>query len=228
MSNQVVAKNWKTSQKYIRIGHNKAIKNYFKTVTVRTTREALRNSLLIYKNDSASQMLVKMQYFQQYLSGVKSDTVPVIPDSWQVKIEGNRPQLIVVFKPKSSKYPKPDSRWSLSIPHFDFNQANIANQLKKIPDYEKGKHQGVYTLKDNSKIIIYAKSGNEAKRVIKKIVTSNLIKSKYIIDRSKIEDDIKVGEARGTYKELLVTPTYAKYFSTGQKDLNPDWVSFID
>ena len=228
MSNQVVAKNWKTSQKYIRIGHNKAIKNYFKTVTIRTTREALRNSLLIYKNDSASQMLVKMQYFQQYLSGIKSDTVPVIADSWQVKIEGNRPQLIVVFKPKSNKYPKPDSRWSLSIPHFDFNQANIANQLKKIPDYEKGKHQGVYTLKDNSKIIIYAKSGNEAKRVIKKIVTSNLIKSKYIIDRSKIEDDIKVGEARGTYKELLVTPTYAKYFSTGQKDLNPDWVSFID
>ncbi len=228
MSNQVVAKNWKTSQKYIRIGHNKAIRNYFKTVTVRTTREALRNSLLIYKNDSASQMLVKMQYFQQYLSGVKSDTVPVIPEYFPMRIGSERPQLVVVFKPKSNKYPKQDSRWSLSIPHFDFNQGNISNQLKKIPDYEKGKHQGTYTLKDNSKIIVYAKSGNEARKTIKKIVTSNLIKSKYIVDRTKIDDDIKVGEARGTYKEVLVTPTYAKYFSTGQKNLQPDWVSFIE
>ncbi len=32
MTNQIAAKNWKTSQKYIRIGHNKAIRNYFKFV----------------------------------------------------------------------------------------------------------------------------------------------------------------------------------------------------
>ena len=224
----MTVRDWRTSQKYIRIGHNKTIRDYFKTVQTRTTREALRNSLLIYKNDSASQMLVKMQYFQQYLSGVKSDTVPVIPDSWQIRIEKNRPQLIVVFKAKSSKYPNPDSRWSLSIPHFNFNQANIPNQLKKIPDYEKGKHQGVYTLKDNSKIILYAKSGNEARKTIKKIITSNLIKTKYIVDRNSLDENIKVGEVRGTYKEVLVTPTYAKYFSTGQKNLQPDWVSFIE
>ncbi len=140
MTNQAtVTRNWKTSQKYIRVGHNKAIRNYFRTVRNNTVREKLRNSLLIYKNDSASQMLVKMQYFQQYLSGIKTDTVPVLPDSWQVRIEGNRPQLIVVFKPKSSSYPKQDSRWSMSIPHFDFTQSNIDNQLQKIPDYEKGK-----------------------------------------------------------------------------------------
>lgn len=122
--------------------------------------------------------------------------------------------------PKSSKYPKPDSRWSLSIPHFDFNKANIDNQLKKIPDYEKGKHQGVYTLKDNSKIILYAKSATEAKKTIKKIITSNLIKSKYITDRSKIEDDIKVGEARGTYKEVLVTPTYSNKLIIQKKNVS--------
>ncbi len=221
-------RDWKTSQKYIRVGHNKAIRNYFKTVRNNTVREKLRNSLLIYKNDSASQMLVKMQYFQQYLSGVKSDTVPVIPEYFPMRIGSERPQLVVVFKPKSSNYPKQDSRWSLSIPHFDFNQGNISNQLKKIPDYEKGKHQGVYTLKDNSKIILYAKSGNEARKTIKKIITSNLIKTKYIVDRNSLDENIKVGEVRGTYKEVLVTPTYAKYFSTGQKNLQPDWVSFIE
>ncbi len=86
----------------------------------------------------------------------------------------------------------------------------------------------VYTLKDNSKIILYAKSGNEARKTIKKIITSNLIKTKYIVDRNRLDENIKVGEVRGTYKEVLVTPTYAKYFSTGQKNLQPDWVSFIE
>ena len=95
-------------------------------------------------------------------------------------------------------------------------------------DYEKGKYQGTYTLKDNSKIIIYAKSAIEAKRVIRTILTRNLVKTRYITNRSRIDDDIKVGEAKGTYQELLVTPTYAKYFSTGQKNLQPDWVSFIE
>ena len=222
-------RDWKISQKYIRVGHNKAIRNYFKTVTARTTREALRNSLLIYKNDSASQMLVKMQYFQQYLSGVKTETVPIIPDSWQPKIISNeRPQLVVVFKPNSTNYLKPRSRWSLSIPHFDFNQANLNNQLRKIPEYDKGRYRGSYTLKDNSKIVVYAKSSNEAKRFIIRIIASNIIKSDYVVNRNNLDDEIIVSKARGDYEELRVTPTYVKYFATGQQNLKPDWVSFIE
>ncbi len=222
-------RDWKTSQKYIRVGHNKAIRNYFQTVIARTTREALRNSLLIYKNDSASQMLVKMQYFQQYLSGIKTETLPLIPDSWQPKINSNeRPQLVVVFKPKSQSYFKPDSRWSLSIPHFDFTQANLNNQLRKIPEYDKGRYRGSYTLKDNSKIVVYAKNSNEAKRFITRIITNNLVKNNYVINRSNLNDEIVVNQVKGNYQELRVIPTYVKYYSTGQQNLKPDWVSFIN
>jgi len=221
-------KDWKTSQKYIRIGHNKAIKSYFLTVLEGSNREKLRNSLLIYKNDSAPQMLVKMQYFSQYLAGIKSDTVPVIPDSWQVRVGSKRPQLIVIFKPKNSSYPDKDSRWSLSIPHFDFTTANKESQLQKIPDYEKGKHQGVFTLKDNSKIIVYAKSNTEARQFIKSIVNNGLVKREQLYESTIEDDDIKVGEAKGTFQELEVTPTFAKYFSTGQKNLKPDWITRID
>ena len=222
-----VARDWKTSQRYIRVGHNKAIRNYFQTVPTGSNRENLRNSLLMYKDDSAPQMLVKMQYFNQYLSGIKFDTVPVIPDSWQVRVGRDRPQLIVIFKPKNSSYPKPDSRWTLSIPHFDFTSSNKESQLRKIPNYEKGKHQGVYTLKDNSKIIVYAKSNLEARPFIKSIVNNGLIKREQLYESTITDDDIKVGEAKGTYQELEVTPTCAKYFSTGQKNLKPDWIEFI-
>ena len=222
-------RNWKISQKYIRVGHNKAIRNYFKTVTAKTTRESLRNSLLIYKNDRASQMLVKMQYFQQYLSGIKTETLPLIPDSWQPKINSNeRPQLVVVFKPKNQNYPNPASRWSLSIPNFDFTQTNLNNQLRKIPEYDKGRYRGSYTLKDNSKIVVYAKNSNEAKRFITRIITNNLVKNNYVVNRSNLNDEIVVNQVKGNYQELRVIPTYVKYYSTGQQNLKPDWVSFIN
>ncbi len=225
----VAVRDWRTSQRYIRIGHNKAIKNYFQTVKRGTTRESLRNSLLITSFDSADQMLIKMQYFNQYLSGVKSETVPLIPEFWNMRVGSARPQLVVAFRPKNrSNEPKNKaSKWALTIPHFDATgtQTNIQKKLKLIPEYEKGNYQGTLTLKDNSKLIIYAKSIIEAERFIKKIVTSNLIDKKYL---DKTNYEIKVGKIKGNYKEIRVTPTYAKYFSTGQKNLQPDWVSFIE
>ncbi len=225
----VTVRDWRTSQRYIRIGHNKAIRNYFQTVKRGTTRESLRNSLLITSFDSADQMLIKMQYFNQYLSGVKSETVPLIPEFWNMRVGSERPQLVVAFRPKnrSKNLKNKDSKWALTIPHFDTTgtQTNIQKKLKLIPEYEKGNYQGTLTLKDNSKLIIYAKSIIEAERFIKKIVTSNLIDKKYL---DKTNYEIKVGKIKGNYKEIRVTPTYAKYFSTGQKNLQPDWVSFID
>ena len=218
----VAVRDWRTSQRYIRIGHNKAIRNYFQTVKRGTTRESLRNSLLITSKDSADHMLVKMQYFNQYLSGIKTDTVPVIPEWWQARVGSDRPQLVVVFKAKNENS---NSRWSLGIPHFNATPKNLKSKLKLIPDYTKGNYQGILTLKDNSKLIIYAKSINESENFIKKIVTSNLINSKYL---DKNNYDIKVGKIKGNFKEVKVTPTYAKYFSTGQKNLQPDWVSFIE
>ncbi len=225
----MTVKDWKTSQKYIRIGHNKKIKEYFKTVPIRTARESLRNTLLIYKNDSASQMLVKIQYFQFYLSGVKTLTAPLIPDSWQPKLFRNkRPQLVVVYKPDDRKYPNPDSRWSLTIPHFNFTKRTLEKQLKAIPDYEKGRFQGVYRLTDNSKLVVYAKSEAKAKSFIKKIIKSKLVKDDYIANKATLDADIFTGASKGNYATVKVTPTYVKYYSTGQRDLQPDWASFID
>lgn len=228
-----VTKDWKTSQRYIRVGHNKAIRNYFQTVPTGSTRENLRNSLLMYKDDSAPQMLVKMQYFNQYLAGIKSDTVPIIPDSWAVKVPKGRPQLMVVFKPKDDNYSKPDSKWTLSLPHFHYTRNNLKSQLEKIPSYKKGKYQGIFTLTDNSKITVYAKNDREARGFIKTVVNGGLIIKEYIpeeIPQKKVRDqDIRVSEIIGrSYQELTVTPTYAKYFSTGQKNLNPDWTAFIN
>ncbi|MDJ0577884.1 MAG: hypothetical protein QNJ65_22335 [Xenococcaceae cyanobacterium MO_234.B1] len=222
----VAVRDWRISQRYIRIGHNKAIRNYFQTVKRGTTRESLRNSLLITSFDSADHMLVKMQYFNMYLNGVLTNTAPVIPEYWAMKVGSNRPQLVVVFKPKNNSNTRDkNSRWSLTIPHFNATTSNLKNQLKLIPDYDKGRYQGILTLKDNSKLIIYAKSINEAETFIRKIVNNNLINNRYI-DRSNYQ--LKTGKINGNFKEVKVTPTYAKYFATGQKNLQPDWTAFIE
>ena len=42
---------------------------------------------------------------------------PVLPQSWSFKVGSNRPQLVVIFKPKDKNYPSPNSRWTLCIPH---------------------------------------------------------------------------------------------------------------
>ena len=86
--------------------------------------------------------------------------------------------------------------------------------------YHKGRVQGILTLPDNSKMIIYAKNEDEVHYFFGKILSNKLINPKLIEDS---ELPIKVGTVIGNYKEVEVVPASAKFFSTGQKNLTPDW-----
>lgn len=151
--------------------------------------------------------------------------VAAIPDAWQVAIEGDRPQLIVLFaeviKTTDGKFRLGRSRYPISIPHYHKPQ-----EFKPvIPDYRKGQYEGKLILKDNSRLVVNAYSPGEAKRVIAQLVQyinpemfrtnsqGNPIKIPKIIERNGDE-----------LKQIIVTPTNANFFSTGRKDMNPDWV----
>lgn len=217
-------KDWRVSQKYIRIAHNKIAKDFFKQTEIKQKINInLKNSVLIYKNDTATQCLIKMKFFEQYVTEYAA-LKPVIPEWWQVRKGANVPQLVVVFKPKYPTQEKKNmaSRWSLSLPHFIDNPQKI----KHLTGYNKGNVQGMVTFKDNSKLIIYGKHKTEVKQTIHKWVKASLFDPTYL-DKSNYE--LKIGEinTNANFQILEVIPTYAKYFKTGQKDTQPDWAAFI-
>lgn len=146
---------------------------------------------------------------------------PVSPESWQLKAGNDRPQLVVIYKPKNNDYPSQGSRWRITIPHpnIEIGQEGF---LKLIPDYQKGNTYGTLTLTDNSKLKVNAIDEVEAKETIEKILAKNLINSNFIPEKYFI----RTGNMPTDFKELEVTPTSAKYFSKGQLNDTPDWIVF--
>ena len=139
------------------------------------------------------------------------EPIATIPHWWQVRAGSNIPQLVVIYQEKDG-----DSFWSLSIPHY--NGGKHKGKLKLIPSYTKGNYSTILYLSDNSKVFVNTKTKGEGESVIKRLST--------LISGEALTDSIvkSGGERRGkALKEVRVIPAYAKYFSTGQKNLLPDW-----
>ena len=216
----VIFDRWRTAQKYIRITHNKAVKNYFKEA-ISKGQINLRNSVLIYKQDTATQCQVKMQFFEQYIR-VYEVISPVIPEWWQIRKEAHRPQLIVVFKRKKDLKDKSKlySRWSLSLPHFVDNP----DKVKHLTGYKKGNTQGILTFKDNSKLIIYGRNQAEVERTIKNWVSLNIFDEKYL---DKKDAKPKLGKINKELEKTEVIPILAKYYPDGNQKKTPKWIAYI-
>ncbi|NQZ65442.1 hypothetical protein [Crocosphaera sp.] len=159
---------WQFTKKVIRIGHNRDVKKYFSDIKSDDSRangrQALKTSLLIRPDDSGIEILNKQFYFRFGLSQANTniDATPVVPEWWAERKGANRPQLSLIFKIKSNgKQAK--TRYLLTIPHFRYR-----SRISKPPitQYKKGSIRGALTLKDNSKVVVYASSEEEAKRVI--------------------------------------------------------------
>lgn len=213
---------WRTTQKYIRVAHNKTVKEFFKlNESYPGISPNLRNSVLIYKNDSATQCLIKMKFFEQSITNYDA-LKPIIPEWWQVRKGADVPQLVVVFKPKKPTKENKTSRWSFSLPHF----INSPDKVKQITGFHKGNVQGMLTFNDNSKIIIYGKHRTEVKATLKKWSKAGFFNSKHL-DPSNL--DLKIGDinTRANFKELEIIPSSAKYFGNGQTKTQPDWQVWV-
>jgi hypothetical protein len=154
----------------------------------------------------------------------KLDLVAAIPISWQIRNEGNRPQLVIQSaeedgvdnngnrKYKSAMYP-------ISVPHWDGNPG----QKISLPPYIKGNYEGIFTLRDNSKVTINAKNEIECKRILNAI--------KPYISKEYLEDAYFKGGLivrKNPIKESRVQPRYGRYFKEGQKNNKPDWrIDFV-
>jgi hypothetical protein len=145
------------------------------------------------------------------------DAIASVPDWWQVRIEGNRPQLVVHFSEKDLSGNLSSAKYVITIPHPPANKPIYS----PIGSYTKGNVEGILTLKDNSKLIVNALNAAEAERVIDEAIR--------IIDPAMLVSSFsKIGTRRGQpIKEITVYPCYARFFSTGYRNQKPDWTIYF-
>jgi hypothetical protein len=145
----------------------------------------------------------------------ENDNFAVVPEWWQLRPEADRPQLIVQCAEKKEDGTLGSAKYVVTIPHY---QHSTPHGFAPFYSLNKGSFQGMLTLKDNSKVIIYARTVQEARSVLLNIY--NEIAFDYRNGYSpKITQIPDLG-----FKEITVYPKYGKYFPTGARKTVPQWV----
>lgn len=148
-------------------------------------------------------------------SSCENDNFAVVPEWWQLRPEADRPQLIVQCAEKKEDGTLGSAKYVVTIPHY---RHETPHGFAPFYSLSKGSFQGMLTLKDNSKVIIYGDSIAHTRSVLVSIW--NEIKFDY-----RLPFNPKVGPiGNPDFKEVTVYPKYGKYFATGAKKTVPDWV----
>ena len=91
-----------------------------------------------------------------------SDCV-AMPEHWQLKPEGHRPQLVVQCAELREDGTLGSAKYVVTIPHYQL----VGDEIPPPFDFiNKGKYYGVLLLGDNSKVQVYCQSEWEARRVL--------------------------------------------------------------
>ncbi|MBN3944120.1 hypothetical protein [Nostoc sp. NMS9] len=138
------------------------------------------------------------------------------PDSWLIRPEHHRPQLIVQFGEMLGNKKVGSPKYTLTIPHPKPNKPNKS----AIPAYKKGNWEIIFVLKDNSKITIHALNEIEGMKVLnaaKALVIPDYLKGGYLSKSGKVITPEPLAE-------IQVTPKMAKYFPNGRKSQKPEWI----
>jgi hypothetical protein len=147
------------------------------------------------------------------------EAVAVIPEWWQVRLEGGVPQLVLAWGEVDASSGKClHSKYAMTIPHF----INIRPESCPFPRYRKGNYELIAYFKDNSKLIINAFTEHECERVYNSILP-------WIDQEYASSVRYKVGKRVSyQFKEVWVCPKFGKYFSQGNRDTNPDWTVYFN
>ncbi|MEM9220608.1 MAG: hypothetical protein AAGD25_40595 [Cyanobacteria bacterium P01_F01_bin.150] len=141
------------------------------------------------------------------------EATAAVPEWWSTRVGADRTLAVVVFQPKDSRGNWLKSTYPMSIPW-----ARDSQPVGALPSYWKGPHYGHLILADNSKLVVNARSPQEAERMIGRL--------KSLISASRLNGSVeRYGKNKGTeIKTQRVHPRYMYYFSTGQRTTKPDWV----
>ncbi|MGL5936663.1 MAG: hypothetical protein ACRCZI_13700, partial [Cetobacterium sp.] len=181
--------------------------------------EAVEHSQLAYAGKSFTGLHALLKTVNDNLLTIfteicEKNPVLAAPDWWQVRLRGNVPQIVCTFRRGNTR-----TYHSLSIPH-PASTTKPENAL--IPEYEKGNWQGMIVLTDNSKFIVNCNSSGEAERICN--VAASLIDASFLPNPFKVWLSERKGEPVASDP---MKPTTIMYYSTGQRNLKPDWYMAI-
>ncbi|KGF72483.1 hypothetical protein DO97_07945 [Neosynechococcus sphagnicola sy1] len=176
---------------------------------------ATKNGNQAYTIEQQFERLAEIEKEQCEAKNQESVAYAAIPEQWDIKVGNNRPQLIIQFGEKLQGNKVDSPKYSIVIPW-----ANTTTAIKNSPigQWDKGKIRCSYEMPDNSKIIVFAKTENEGKRVINQaltVVQGNKKRSDNLIICTRIDST--------RFKEITVVPRILRFFSTGQGKAIPDW-----
>ena len=137
-----------------------------------------------------------------------------IPEHWQIPLEARRPQLVLqLAEPKEDEDGLQSAKHVITIPHY----IGTVDDPAPIQYMDKGNYQGILTLADNSKVMVYGQSQYECWRVIEAI--------KPWIDPDQLTETLPKYDVYPTanIKQVRVYPKYASYWPPGPKSGNPEW-----
>lgn len=108
----------------------------------------------------------KIDYLHSDLAAI--EPVGSIPEHWQMKRESKRAQAIMLFgELKEDGETIGPPKWQVAVPHVD---VSFLDGWTNRFGWRKGGKQGMATLSDNSKIIIYAHDEEEIENVFDAIL----------------------------------------------------------
>jgi hypothetical protein len=142
------------------------------------------------------------------------EPVAAIPQSWQIRHEGGKPQLVIHCAEKKEDGKYGSAMYPITVPHW---KGGIHDK-PPLPAYKKGNWEGILVLADTSKVTINAVNESECTKILNAIkpwINKEMLKDSYF----------KGGKINIEIKPTQVKPMYGRYFSTGQKNNKPDWIA---
>jgi hypothetical protein len=173
-----------------------------------TAQNFLVQALTIEKEDTTPIITLKLLIFWLMIQRIGRDAVALIPENWAAKALVDRPQLKVIYRVDGRST---SGNYDLTIPHYN------GSPNPKFPAYTKGRFWARLTLKDNSKIVVYAKSTAEAERVLK--VLKQYVSPKFLTD-VVVTGEVSTKDTE-RFKQVRVVPIRADYFDKGLKNPVP-------
>jgi hypothetical protein len=166
---------------------------------------------------NAFQLILNNQADVLYAAECKDCDEPIaaVPDWWGTRLGADRPQLMVMFARKYNDGSWDKPKYAMSVPYWKLNKEQTKSFT--FPTYRKGSMQSALILPDNSKLIVNAIDIDEGDRVLTLISAG--------MDLAMVQDAEQTFSLRRgrELREITVYPRFAKFFSTGQRNLNPDW-----
>jgi len=164
-----------------------------------------------------SSELLKFQEMSQIQgNSICSCNVSSTPDSWLIRPEYHRSQVIYQFAEVDNSGTIIGSpKYQITVPHH-----LPAKPTAALPNYKRGNWETIFVLNDNSKVTIHsvdAANGNLMLNAIKSRIDPTQLTNAYLSKSSLVVTNTPIAE-------INVKNRMAKYYSTGAKNEVPDWL----